>query len=239
MEPGIHRDSGDRLGYGREPIVNLLEARPDIRVTGEAGTASARALEGCGRQPECGTQQLFMLHAGRRDPVISPCPLSLCGLVSGQYQVREPISDGLPGCPGMTVTAAVGHLMGPMQARAWTIPRRALFVPHARRLAAGAASTLPWGQIKDQSPLCDAVPGRFTGVVFVAEERHLDAGADAAQARLANLRRGGALIISSVDCYRAGYERAGPARPTGLATPSPDGAGSRPVGASWAERRRK
>ena len=61
-----------RLGDGREPLVNLLEAGPDIRVTGEAGTAFARALEGCGRQPGCGTQQRFMLHAGRRDPVISP-----------------------------------------------------------------------------------------------------------------------------------------------------------------------
>ena len=73
---------------------------------------------------------------------------------------------------------------------------------------------------------------RFTGAVFVAEERHLDAGADAAQAKLANLRRGGALIISSVDCYGAGYGRAGPARPAGLDRPSLDGAGSRPVGAS-------
>ena len=72
VKPGIHRDSGDRLGDGREPLVNLLEAGPDIRVTGEAGTASDRALEGCGRQPGCGTQQRFMLHAGRRDPVISP-----------------------------------------------------------------------------------------------------------------------------------------------------------------------
>jgi len=58
--------------------------------------------------------------------------------------------------------------------------------------------------------LCDAAPGRFTGAVVVAEERHLDAGADAGAvpARLANLRRSGALIISSVDCYRAGYDRA-------------------------------
>jgi hypothetical protein len=56
--------------------------------------------------------------------------------------------------------------------------------------------------------LCDAVPGRFTGAVVVAEERHLDAGAGAVPARLANLRRSGALIISSVDCYRAGYDRA-------------------------------
>ena len=40
-----------RLGDGREPLVNLLEAGPDIRVTGEAGTASACALEGCGQQP--------------------------------------------------------------------------------------------------------------------------------------------------------------------------------------------
>src|SRR5208282_1921648 len=33
----------------------------------------------------------------------------------------------------------------------------------------------PWRQIKDQSPLPDAVPGRFTGAVFVAEEKPLDA----------------------------------------------------------------
>jgi hypothetical protein len=70
VEPGIHRDSGDRRG--REPLVSLLEAGPDIRVAGQAGTASECALEGCGRQPGCGTQQRFMLHAGRRDPVVSP-----------------------------------------------------------------------------------------------------------------------------------------------------------------------
>jgi len=80
----------------------------------------------------------------------------------------------------------------------------------------------PLGQIKDQSPLPDAVPGRFTGAVFVAEEKPLDAGFDAALTRLANLRRGGALMTSLVDCYRAGYDRPGPARPAGLATPSPD-----------------
>ena len=42
----------------------------------------------------------------------------------------------------------------------------------------------PLGQVKDQSPLPDAVPGRFTSAMFVSEE-HLDAGFDAAQARLA------------------------------------------------------
>ena len=39
------------------------------------------------------------------------------------------------------------------------------------------------------------MPGRFTGAVFVAEER-LDAGSDTAQAKLVNLFRGGALITS-------------------------------------------
>jgi hypothetical protein len=43
--------------------------------------------------------------------------------------------------------------------------------------------------------------------------------------RLANLRCGGALITSSVDCCRAGYDRGGPAGPAGLATPLPDRAG--------------
>jgi hypothetical protein len=43
------------------------------------------------------------------------------------------------------------------------------------------------------------VPGPFTGAVLVAEERHLDAGLDAVQAMLANLGRGGALIIFSVN----------------------------------------
>jgi hypothetical protein len=59
--------------------------------------------------------------------------------------------------------------------------------------------TDPRGQIKDQRPWCDAVPGPFTGAVLVAEERHLDAGFDAVQAMLANLGRSGALITSSVD----------------------------------------
>jgi hypothetical protein len=47
--------------------------------------------------------------------------------------------------------------------------------------------------------LRDAVPGPFTGAVLVAEERRLGAGFDAVQAMLANVGRGGALIISSVD----------------------------------------
>jgi len=55
------------------------------------------------------------------------------------------------------------------------------------------------GQIKDQSPLRDAVPGPFTDAVLVAEERRLDARSDAVQAMLANLGRSGALIVSSVD----------------------------------------
>jgi len=52
--------------------------------------------------------------------------------------------------------------------------------------------------------LPDAVPGRFTGAVFVAEEKPLDAGFDAGLTGLANLRRGGALMTSLVDCHRAG-----------------------------------
>jgi len=51
--------------------------------------------------------------------------------------------------------------------------------------------------------LPDAVPGRFTGAVFVAKEKPLDAGFDAALMGLANLRRGGALMTSLVDCHRA------------------------------------
>ena len=47
-------------------------------------------------------------------------------------------------------------------------------------------------------------------------------GFDAALTRLANLCQRGALMTSSVDCYRAGYDRPGPAGPAGLATPSPD-----------------
>jgi hypothetical protein len=57
---------------------------------------------------------------------------------------------------------------------------------------------VPSGQIKDQSPWCDAVPGPFTGAVLVAEERRLDAGLDAVQAMLASLGRSGALIASLV-----------------------------------------
>ena len=57
----------------------------------------------------------------------------------------------------------------------------------------------PWRQIKDQSPLPDAVPGRFTGAVFVAEEKPPDAGFDAALTGLPNLRRGGALMSKPED----------------------------------------
>jgi hypothetical protein len=72
------------------------------------------------------------------------------------------------------------------------------------------------GQIKDQSPLPDAVPGRFTSVVFVAGER-LDAGFGAVPAGLADLFHRGALITSSVDC--CGQGMTGPVRlgpPCGL-----------------------
>jgi hypothetical protein len=73
----------------------------------------------------------------------------------------------------------------------------AAFVPHVPELAFIAAFTAPRGQIKDQSPLRDAVPGPFNGAVLVAEERHLDAGFDAVQAMLANLGRSGGQIIFS------------------------------------------
>ena len=65
------------------------------------------------------------------------------------------------------------------------------------------------------------MPGRFTGAMFVAEEKRFDA----AQAGAGNLRRGGALITSSVDCCRAGYMWGGSAGPAGPATPLPDRAG--------------
>jgi len=42
---------------------------------------------------------------------------------------------------------------------------------------------------------------------------------------LANLRRSGALITSSVDCCRVGYMWGGPAGPAGPAPPLPDRAG--------------
>jgi hypothetical protein len=58
--------------------------------------------------------------------------------------------------------------------------------------------TDPRGQIKDQRPWCDAVPGPFTGAVLGAGEGRLDAGFDAVQAMLASLGRSGALIVSLV-----------------------------------------
>jgi len=80
--------------------------------------------------------------------------------------------------------------------------------------------------------LPDAVPGRFTGAVFVAEEKPLDAGFDAGLTGLANLRRGGALMSSLVDCYRAGYDRPGPAGPAGSPRRRRTGLMSKPAGAS-------
>lgn len=44
----------------------------------------------------------------------------------------------------------------------------------------------------------DAAPDRFTGAVFVAEEKPLGAGFDAALTGLLNLRRGGVLISEPV-----------------------------------------
>jgi len=55
------------------------------------------------------------------------------------------------------------------------------------------------------------MPGRFTGAVFVAEEKRLGAGFDAAAgATLSDLRRRGALMAFSVDCYGQGMTRPGP-----------------------------
>jgi hypothetical protein len=47
--------------------------------------------------------------------------------------------------------------------------------------------------------LPDAVPGRFTGAVFVAEEKPLAAGFDAALTGLPNKRRGSALMSKPED----------------------------------------
>ena len=55
---------------------------------------------------------------------------------------------------------------------------------------------------RDQSPLHDAVPGPFNGVVLVADERHLDAGFDAVQAMLANLGRSGHLLGGTPETNR-------------------------------------
>ena len=77
-------------------------------------------------------------------------------------------------------------------------PEESILCPQAPGLAVGAASALPWGQIKDQSPLCDAVPTRSTGPVFVAEEGSwMPVPAPVPRAALADLRRSSVLIISS------------------------------------------
>lgn len=78
-----------------------------------------------------------------------------------------------------------------------------------------------WGQIKDQSPLPDAVPARFTSAVLVAEGR-LDASFDVVRAGLADLLYRGALITSSVDC--CGQGTTGPVR-LGPPCPLPDRTG--------------
>jgi hypothetical protein len=75
----------------------------------------------------------------------------------------------------------------------------ATFVLHVPGLAFSAGLTAPRVRSRTKAPWRDAVPGLFTGAVLVAGERHLDAGFDAVQAMLANLGRGGALIIFSVD----------------------------------------
>jgi len=54
------------------------------------------------------------------------------------------------------------------------------------------------------------MPGRFTGAMLVAGEKRLDSGFGAAGARLANLRRSGALITSPADC--GGQGMTGPVR---------------------------
>jgi hypothetical protein len=62
-------------------------------------------------------------------------------------------------------------------------------------------------------------------VMFVAEEECLAVGFGAAQARLANLVHGGALVASSADCYEQGV--------TGLARVGP--LGSAPGGSKLAD----
>ena len=78
----------------------------------------------------------------------------------------------------------------------------------------------------------DAVPGRFTGAVFVAEDKPVDAGFRCRPDRLANLRRVGALMTSLVDCYGPGMT--GPVRLGTLGSPCRRRIGlmSKPVGAS-------
>jgi hypothetical protein len=74
----------------------------------------------------------------------------------------------------------------------------AAFVPYVPGWLSALVSP-PRVRSRTKAPCRDAVPGPFTGGVLVAEERHLDAGLDAVQAMLANLGRGGALIIFSVN----------------------------------------
>jgi hypothetical protein len=67
------------------------------------------------------------------------------------------------------------------------------------------------GQIRTKAPLPDIMPGRFTGAVFVAEEKRLGAGFRCRRrATLSDLRRRGALMALSVDCYGQGMTRPGP-----------------------------
>jgi hypothetical protein len=60
------------------------------------------------------------------------------------------------------------------------VPRRE---PVLRMFLVGCQCRHPrpvWGQIRTKAPLPDVMPGRFTGAVFVAEEKRLGAGFDAA-----------------------------------------------------------
>jgi hypothetical protein len=67
------------------------------------------------------------------------------------------------------------------------------------RVGFQCCSRRPSGQIKDQSPLRDAVPGRLLARCSLPRKGTLDAGFDAVQVMLAILGRSGALIIFSVD----------------------------------------
>ena len=81
-------------------------------------------------------------------------------------------------------------------------------------LAASAAASATWRQIKDQSPLRMACRAGLLARCRCRER--LDAGSDAAQARLASLLHSGALITTSVDC---GQGVTGPVRPGTLGSP--------------------
>ena len=80
---------------------------------------------------------------------------------------------------------------------------------------ASAGRDLRRAQIKDQSPLPDAMSAGLLARCSLPRRSALDAGFDAAQARLANLLHSGALITSSMDYCVQGMT--GPVRVGALA----------------------